>query len=106
MVRIARVLSAIVAPLYRWNVDLKNGASDFGVMRFHPGGSAEGKIVAAGLPAPAVTVDLTPEATLSGDAARRNAFRGRRRTKGSGRKLKVPVRRLVRLDVRLDPVTV
>jgi hypothetical protein len=65
------------APQYRWNVDLKNGGSDFGVMQFEHGGGAEGKIVAAGLPAQAATVELTPEANLSGDAARRNAFRGR-----------------------------
>src|SRR5438270_6243887 len=65
------------APQYRWNVELKNGASDFGVLQFERGGGAEGKIIAAGLPAPAATVELTPEATLSGDAARRNAFRGR-----------------------------
>lgn len=65
-------------PQYRWNVELKNGVSDFGVMQFARGGGAEGKIVEAGVPVSAAVVELTPEATLSGDAAHRNAFRGRK----------------------------
>jgi hypothetical protein len=66
------------APQYRWNVELKIGSSNLGALQFVRGGGAEGKIVAGGLPASAVAVELTPEASLSGDAARRNAFRGRK----------------------------
>jgi hypothetical protein len=74
------------APQYRWNVELKNGASDFGLMQFARGGGAEGKIVEAGTPVSGVAVELTPEATLTGDAARRNAFRARKMvTRRNGR---------------------